>query len=82
MGKNVGIKIYFVAVAQVILSARINFPVCVYVCVLDIMQIPVCACTYQGSISPTFYEQLLLALIPKAQKDRQVKQLYFAFGIS
>ena len=34
-----------------------------------------------GSISPTFYEQLLRAQIPKVHKDSQVKQLFCAFGI-
>jgi len=34
----------------------------------------------QGSISPTFYEQLLRKQIPKAQKDSQVKQLFALSG--
>ena len=39
-------------------------------------------CTPKGSISPTFYEQLLRAQIPKAQKDSQVKQLFVLSGSS
>ena len=35
---------------------------------------------YQGSISPSFYEQLLHPQIPKAQKDSQVKQLFAFLG--
>ena len=35
---------------------------------------------HQGSISPTFYEQLLCVQIPKAQKDSQVKQLFALLG--
>jgi len=33
-----------------------------------------------GSISSTFYEQLLQAQIPKEQKDSQVVSLYFSFA--
>ena len=33
-----------------------------------------------GSISPTFYEQLLRSKIPKAQKDSQIKQLFALLG--
>ena len=32
------------------------------------------------SISPTFYEQLLHAQSPKAQKDGQLKQLFAVLG--
>ena len=35
---------------------------------------------HMGSISRTFYEQLLWAQIPKAQKDSQVKQLLALLG--
>jgi len=36
---------------------------------------------FQEMISPTFYEQLLCAQIPKAQKDSQVTSVFFAlFG--
>ena len=34
----------------------------------------------QGSISPTFYEQLLHLQIPKVQKDNQLKQLFALSG--
>jgi len=34
-----------------------------------------------GSISPTFYQQLLLVQIPKAQKDRLLDFIFCAFGI-
>ena len=34
----------------------------------------------QGSISPTFYEQLLRKQIPKAQKDGHVKHLFALLG--
>ena len=34
----------------------------------------------QGSISSTFYTQLLRAQIPKAQKDTQLKQLFVLSG--
>ena len=34
----------------------------------------------QGSISPSFYKQLLRAHIPKSQKDSQIKQLFELFG--
>ena len=37
--------------------------------------------TERGSISPTFYAQLLCAQIPKAQKDSQVKQDFCTYGI-
>ena len=33
-----------------------------------------------GSISPTFYVQLLRPEIPKAQKDSQLKQLFALLG--
>ena len=35
---------------------------------------------HMGSISRTFYGQLLRAQIPKAQKDSQVKQLLALLG--
>ena len=35
---------------------------------------------HQRSISPSIYEQLLRAKIPKAQKDSQVKQLFALLG--
>jgi hypothetical protein len=35
--------------------------------------------TKQGSISPTFYQQLLCAQIPKAQKDSQVISVFLRF---
>jgi len=37
--------------------------------------------TDHGSISPTFYEQLLRAYISKAQKGQSSHQSYSAFGI-
>ena len=33
-----------------------------------------------GSISPTFYEQLLRTQIPKMKKDSQIKQLFALLG--
>ena len=33
-----------------------------------------------GSISPTFYEQLLRTQIPKVKKDSQIKQLFALLG--
>jgi len=36
---------------------------------------------HQGSISPTFYSQLLPVQIPKAQKYSQFLSLFCAFGI-
>jgi len=35
----------------------------------------------QGSISPTFYSQLLCVQIPKAQKDLQLDCIFCAFAI-
>ena len=40
----------------------------------------VCCNRPLGSISPTFYVQLLPSLIPNAQKDSQIKQLFALLG--
>ena len=39
-----------------------------------------CNLQHQGSISPTFYKELLHPQIPKHQKDTQVKQLFALLG--
>jgi len=36
---------------------------------------------HQGLISPTFYQQILCAQIPKAQKDTDALSAFCAFGI-